>query len=467
MYNEDDTVVFLGPSLPVAEARRILPARYQPPARFASVYELIGSEVRTILLIDGVFHDQPAIWQRELDVAIDAGIAVFGASSMGALRAAELAKYGMIGHGVVFHWYQDNKIDGDDEVALLHGDASSQYRAMSEPLVNIRYTLEQAAVAGIVTDAELETLVRIAKRVYYPQRSFARLVADLTTDESVAHLAAPLAEYFRRRRVDIKQRDAVSLLQHVAELRRAAAPPTPRVAPFELRVQHGAVKIFDKWYARGQGYRRLEHEGRSWTLQEIASLLGSTSDVQVPALGGAGHVSLSAAACKELVFDRALRDIVIAFAARRDLVVPVEHVASARDRLCTAIAAAGHDTVSWMRACRMTAPELEQRILDEALVAWFTSELPADVALHGAELAELPYQLGPSDPGLYLKIFFSEDERRACQYVALIALLEAESMALQSFASVADAWTWATARIDWFIARAPSLEKRVQDSAHA
>ena len=97
MNTEHDIVVFLGPSLPVAEARSILAARYEPPARLGSVYEVIGSDVDTILLVDGVFHNEPSVWQREIDAALQAGLTVFGASCMGALRAAELHRFGMIG----------------------------------------------------------------------------------------------------------------------------------------------------------------------------------------------------------------------------------------------------------------------------------------------------------------------------------------------------------------------------------
>ena len=46
-----------------------------------------------------------------------AGTQVFGAASMGALRAAELAPFGMIGVGAIFAAYRDGRLTGDDEVA--------------------------------------------------------------------------------------------------------------------------------------------------------------------------------------------------------------------------------------------------------------------------------------------------------------------------------------------------------------
>ena len=68
-------------------------------ARKGDIYRVIVSGVKTIILIDGVFHSTPSVWQRELLQAMEEGIRVLGASSMGALRAAELHPFSMIGYG--------------------------------------------------------------------------------------------------------------------------------------------------------------------------------------------------------------------------------------------------------------------------------------------------------------------------------------------------------------------------------
>src|ERR1700730_582813 len=115
------TAVFLGPSLPGSEAKEILAADYYPPARRGDVYRIVASGIKTIVLIDGVFHSAPSIWPREILDAIAEGIQVLGASSMGALRAAELHEFGMLGYGTIFDWCRKGLIGGDDEVALWHG----------------------------------------------------------------------------------------------------------------------------------------------------------------------------------------------------------------------------------------------------------------------------------------------------------------------------------------------------------
>ncbi|MHC5861232.1 TfuA-like protein, partial [Nostoc sp.] len=128
---KNTVAVFLGPSLTQKQARQILHADYYPPACKGDIYRIMAFGVETIVLIDGLFHNTPSVWQRELVDALEEGIQVLGASSMGALRAAELHNFGMIGYGKVFEWYRDGVHDGDDEVALLHGLPEAEFRPLS------------------------------------------------------------------------------------------------------------------------------------------------------------------------------------------------------------------------------------------------------------------------------------------------------------------------------------------------
>lgn len=74
---------------------------------------------RIIGIIDGVFFEDAAVGHREVLEVMKHGITVVGASSMGALRAAELEPFGMIGIGEIFRMYRDGIIESDDEVALM------------------------------------------------------------------------------------------------------------------------------------------------------------------------------------------------------------------------------------------------------------------------------------------------------------------------------------------------------------
>ena len=137
--------VFLGPTLDVSEARLILDAEYFPPAAVGDVYRATCRKPRAIAIIDGVFDRVPSVWHKEILYAMSHGIHVWGSSSMGALRAAELAPFGMVGVGEVFERYRSGIYEDDDEVAVSHAPADGGYRPLSEAMVNIRNGLERAA----------------------------------------------------------------------------------------------------------------------------------------------------------------------------------------------------------------------------------------------------------------------------------------------------------------------------------
>src|SRR5437762_10719938 len=133
--------VFTGPTIPPEEARFELQATYLPPAAEGDVYRVSLKRPEAIGIIDGYFQSTPAVRHKEILWAMSRGIHVFGSASMGALRAAELAAFGMEGVGTIFELYRDGVLEDDDEVAVVHGSAEVEFRAASEAMVNIRHTL--------------------------------------------------------------------------------------------------------------------------------------------------------------------------------------------------------------------------------------------------------------------------------------------------------------------------------------
>lgn len=216
MAHAADTIVFLGPTLPVDAARARLDAEYLPPARMGDVYRLLSQRVRRIVLIDGVFHGVPSVWHRELVEAMADGIEVIGASSMGALRASELARYGMRGIGEVFAWYRDGVIDGDDEVALVHGEQDHGFRPLSTPLVNLRATLRVLKTSGQITPAEHVAVIEWLKAQPYSARSLRALTSCPIVRAWPEARATAVLTAAVERFVDIKRDDAIAALTFAA-----------------------------------------------------------------------------------------------------------------------------------------------------------------------------------------------------------------------------------------------------------
>ena len=221
--------IFIGPTLPVDEARKHLDAVYLPPVKYGDVYRITQLyQPAFIGIIDGYFNQVPAVWHKEILWAIHQGISVFGASSMGALRAAELQALGMVGCGKIFEAYQksvlppyvDEVFEDDDDVAVTHGPSELGYKPLSEAMVNIRYTLAKAQQLNIVDLQSRDTLIKIAKQLFYPQRNY-KSILKLAQEKGIDETQlSQLSQWLENNKVDQKQIDAIALLSRIKEAQR-------------------------------------------------------------------------------------------------------------------------------------------------------------------------------------------------------------------------------------------------------
>lgn len=209
------TVIFAGPSLPDLDiARQRLIGDYRGPAAQGDVLRAAQCRPPAIVLIDGYFERLPAVYHKEILWALSQGIPVYGAASMGALRAAELHPFGMIGVGEIYQAFVAGVLTSDDEVALVHAPREANYKMLSEPMVNIRWTLAAAVDAGVVDPALCDQLMAKASGCFYPERSFAALLEDKLVEDDGSRTR--LADWLKTGRVDQKQRDALACLDRVA-----------------------------------------------------------------------------------------------------------------------------------------------------------------------------------------------------------------------------------------------------------
>ena len=184
----DQIFIFTGPTLSPNEAVVHLDAVYLPPVKFGDVYRITELFQPTAIgIIDGYFNQVPSVWHKEILWAMDQGVQVLGAASMGALRAAELEAFGMTGHGKIFEAYQqgillpyvDEAFEDDDEVAVTHSPAELAYQPLSEAMVNIRFSLAKAHQQNMIDQPTRDALIKIAKQLYYPQRSYSKILKIL------------------------------------------------------------------------------------------------------------------------------------------------------------------------------------------------------------------------------------------------------------------------------------------------
>jgi len=208
-------IVFLGPSLEQGAAEKILSAEYRPPAKRGDLLRAAEEGAAIIGLIDGVFHQESAVAHREILAAVKKGVRVVGASSMGALRAAEMDTLGMTGIGEVYRMYKSGELISDDEVALVFDPETGL--SLSEPLVNIRFTLMQAETEEILSRKEHEVLLNAARSVFYPKRTYPKIVSAAGESLAVETRDRFLA-WMPDHAVDRKRLDAIEALEYIRDL---------------------------------------------------------------------------------------------------------------------------------------------------------------------------------------------------------------------------------------------------------
>jgi TfuA protein len=169
----NDVIVYLGPTLPLSEAQALLEADYRPPVKRG---DLPRSFDGTIVIIDGEFGQSLSVSPNELLRLLDGGTRVIGASSMGALRAAELHPYGMRGCGWIFDAYVDGRLIADDEVAVTYSPLD--LTALTVPLVNVRVWLDRLEAANQIDGATARLLLARARRIFYADRTHEYLLKE-------------------------------------------------------------------------------------------------------------------------------------------------------------------------------------------------------------------------------------------------------------------------------------------------
>lgn len=210
-------VLFIGPSLPAEEVAALLEVDVdvRPPIRRGDM-DALPPEVGLVAIVDGVFFSEQAVCPREILRALRRGVRVLGASSMGALRAAELDVFGMEGLGEVYRMYAAGEIDADSDVALVFDPETG--RATTEPVVNVVYMLRLAVAGEVLTPVDADEVLRIARGIYFPDLTYPYLIRrarQSLPSAIVDRLAAFIAEHTVEG--NVKRLDAIAAIRCLNE----------------------------------------------------------------------------------------------------------------------------------------------------------------------------------------------------------------------------------------------------------
>jgi hypothetical protein len=233
-------VVFAGPSLAGAPVAPPPGVTIEAPAAAGDLYRAARAGARVIGLVDGVFEDRPTVWHKEILWALERGVRVLGAASLGALRAAECAHFGMEGVGELFAQVEAGAIEDDSDLAVVHAPAALGWRPLTEARVNVRATLDAAVAAGALSHRRARALVARAAALPFRELTWAALADGLPVAERERLLA-----WLPDGRIDLKRADALALVEAVGQAA-DAAPARPGFRLADTRYWRAAVAWFER-----------------------------------------------------------------------------------------------------------------------------------------------------------------------------------------------------------------------------
>jgi hypothetical protein len=242
-------IVFAGPSIYGFDAALLGDIEIRPPAACGDILLACRDNAARIGLIDGIFESGPSAWHKEILFALSAGIEVFGAASMGALRAAECHHFGMQGVGSIFEQYRSGRRSADSDVAVLHAPPELDHRPLTVALVDVDATISRPSVSALLTPKEAASLSDAATKMHFKERTWPRV---LEAAQIVGPRRDAVLDAVRSHGVSQKAIDAKELILRV-KAGDIQDPAPPRMASADLN----RTVYFDALQRRVQSRPRI------------------------------------------------------------------------------------------------------------------------------------------------------------------------------------------------------------------
>jgi len=233
------------------------------PAQQGDMLAAVLDGFETILIIDGYFYTRFPCTTFEVMLALEQGVNVFGASSIGALRAVELDRYGMCGLGYVYEHLKGSDIRPYHVVAQTYDENDG---ALTVPLIQILYFLECAEAERIVGREDRLVLEDQAESIHFLSLSLESFFSHVEATEFNREVLARLRAYWTATgggdRFDIKKHDARVLLDSYRGM--LAARPAEFVRQKMVSTGTALLSALRAKYPQAEDFR-LKHRDEAGT----------------------------------------------------------------------------------------------------------------------------------------------------------------------------------------------------------
>ena len=220
--------VYSGLSVSEAETREILPhCDFAPPIQRGDLLKDLRDQYHVIAIIDGKFDQYLAISPNEVLDGLRAGMKIYGASSMGAFRAAELDRFGMIGVGEVYRFIKSQAVFRDDFLAQLFFESGE---VLTTTYIDFHFASLHFLEENQVQEAVVANLQTIFRELFYADRTMETMESALAEHELSRHdpgphvnaLRAIFARNWRQKNIDGKALLATIIgdLEHIGTTNR-------------------------------------------------------------------------------------------------------------------------------------------------------------------------------------------------------------------------------------------------------
>ena len=226
------TVLYAGPSLSNVDQQLLTGLTLRGPCKQSDLFaDIHNDEISSIIIADGLYKTIPAPWHKEILFAIENKKRVIGVSSIGALRAAELSDFGMIGFGKVYQYFCDDLRD-DSDVALLHHHESHGWTPTTMAFVDLFFHIRGCVDQGLIAQHHHNQILHDIRTCNYEYRT-PPAVSTILQNYVSSIEAKQILESFSSQ----KSRDLSNLLtdKKYLELKSNVAPQALSWTPFVSR----------------------------------------------------------------------------------------------------------------------------------------------------------------------------------------------------------------------------------------
>lgn len=205
--------IYSGLSLSEIELQKRNPEfEFSGPIKRGQLLTDIKSGYHIIGIIDGFFLNHLAVTPSEIIDCIRCGVKIFGASSMGAIRAADLDSIGMIGIGKIYDLIK--KDDSFEDDFLGQTFLEEEYFKTSAPFINVYYNLKKMKELNIITQEVFIFSVKSYRNMHYSERSTSKLTNLLKKSKFNKELTSKIFQKLETTE-NLKHSDAIMLLNAI------------------------------------------------------------------------------------------------------------------------------------------------------------------------------------------------------------------------------------------------------------